>query len=182
MINAYELLSLPPALVLPEETLRDAWRVAGKITHPDAGGTEDGFAELRAAFALLSSPSKRLLHWLELRGTPGEVRGRVDADLMDLFSEIGAVSNRAEELIRKRDAAKSVLVRAMLEGETQLCREEVERAIAGVDVRMARETGVFPIYEAAAELEIEDASRTARNLAFLEKWRAGLRGIYARLV
>jgi curved DNA-binding protein CbpA len=180
--NAYHLLSLEPALVISEEELRDAWREAGKQAHPDAGGSEDGFAELRDAFARLSSPSRRLMHWLELRGTPGDVRGSIGSGLMDLFSEVGTVSNRAEEIIRRREAAKSSLGRAMLEGETQLCREAVELAIARVEAEIATEAEAFPFYQAAESPDVEAVSMTARNLAFLEKWRAGLRSCYARLV
>jgi hypothetical protein len=108
--NAYHLLSLEPALVISEEALRDAWREAGKQAHPDAGGSDAGFAEMRDAFARLSSPSRRLLHWLELRGTPGDVRGSIASGLMDLFSEVRAASKRAEKIIRKREAAKSFLL------------------------------------------------------------------------
>lgn len=182
MTNSYQLLSLEPALVISEDALRDAWREAGKRTHPDAGGTDDGFAELRDAFARLISPSRRLMHWLELRGTPGDIRGSIASGLMDLFSEVGAASNRAEEIIRKREAAQSSLVKAMLEGETQLSREAVELAIASVEAAIAEEMKAFSIYQAMQQPDIEVASRTARNLAFLEKWRAGLRGCYARLV
>lgn len=182
MTNAYQLLSLEPALVISEETLRDAWREAGKQAHPDAGGSEDGFSELRDAFARLASPSRRLTHWLELRGTPGDVRGSIGSGLMDLFSEVGAVSNRVEEIVRKREAAKSSLVQAMLEGETQLCREAVERTIASVESEIAKEMEAFSIYQGADSPDVEAASMTARNLAFMEKWRAGLRGCYARLV
>lgn len=180
--NAYQHLSLDPVLVISDDALREAWREAGKLAHPDAGGSDDGFAQLRDAFAQLSSPSRRLMLWLELRGTPGEVRGSIGSGLMELFSEVGAVSNRAEELIRKREAAKTLLGRAMLESETQLGREAVELAIARVEAEIANEMDAFPIYQAGRDLDVKAASTTARNLAFLEKWRAGLRGCYARLV
>lgn len=182
MTNAYHLLSLDPVLVISEEELRDAWRAAGKQAHPDAGGSEDGFAELRDAFARLSSPSRRLMHWLELRGTPGDVRGSIDSGLMDLFSEVGNAAKRAEEVIRKRESAKSSLAKALLENEAQLSREAVERTLAGVESEIGREMERFTIYQDAAALDVDAASRTARNLAFLEKWRATLRGSYARLV
>lgn len=182
MTNAYQLLGLDPALVISDETLRDAWREAGKRVHPDAGGGEGEFADLREAFAVVSSPSRRLLHWLQLRGTPGEIRGSIANSLMDLFSEVGTVTGKAEEIIRKRDAAKSMLVKAMLEHETQVAREEVESAISRVEAAISRECGAFERYEGADEPDIAAASMTARNLAFLEKWRAGLRGCFARLV
>lgn len=182
MTNAFQTLGLEPALVISDDAVRDAWREAGKQLHPDAGGGEGEFADLREAFAVVSSPSRRLRHWLELRGTPGDVRGTVDASLMDLFSEVGGITQQAEEIIRKRDEAKSALVRAMLEGETQVCREAVERAISKVEEMVVSECSQFPGYEAAECLDAGVASRTARNLAFLEKWRAGLRGCFSRLV
>jgi len=101
---------------------------------------------------------------------------------MDLFAEVGGVTQQAESVIRKRDEAKSALVRALLEGETQLCREAVERAIAKVEMWITRESEVFAALEISEEPDVDLASKAARNLAFLEKWRAGLRSCYSRLV
>jgi chemotaxis methyl-accepting protein methylase len=123
-----------------------------------------------------------LKHWLELRGTPAETRGTVDPPLMDLFSEVGEVTQRAETLIRRRDDTKSALALAMLERETHLCREAVEKAISVVETAIARECSGFPEIESAAAPDVAAASKTARNLAFLEKWRAGLRSVFSRLV
>jgi curved DNA-binding protein CbpA len=180
--NAFQILGIEPRLVLSDEDLRDLFREAGKRAHPDAGGGEGEFAALREAFAVLSSPSRRLRHWLELRGTPGDVRGSIDGSLMDVFSEVGAVTQQAESCIRKREEVKSVLVRAMLEGETQCCREAVEQAISKVESLITRECGFFPEWEKSETCDIEAVSKAARNLAFLEKWRTGLRSCYARLV
>lgn len=180
--DAFQILGIEPTLVLAEETVRDAFREAGKRAHPDAGGGEGEFAALREALAVVSSPSRRLRHWLELRGTPGEIRGSIDTSLMDLFAEVGAVTQQAEGVIRKREEAKSVLVRAMLEGETQQCREAVERAISRVESRIADECSGFAEMEKAPEPDVAAASQSARNLAFLEKWRAGLRACFSRLV
>ncbi len=180
--NAFEILGIEPRLVLSDESLRDLFREAGKQAHPDAGGGEGEFATLREAFAVVSSPSRRLRHWLELRGTPGEVRGSIENSLMEVFAEVGAVTQQAESCIRKREEAKSVLVRAMLEGETQMCREAVENSISRVESLITRECAVFSEWEISEQPDIVAASKAARNLAFLEKWRAGLRGSYARLV
>jgi curved DNA-binding protein CbpA len=180
--DAFQILGIQPALVLSDETLREAFREAGKLSHPDAGGGEGEFAALREAFAVVSSPSRRLRHWLELRGTPGEVRGTIEPSLMDLFTEVGAVTQQAESLVRKRDDAKSALVRAMLEGETQIRREAVERAISQVEARITDECVVFYAFEKSPVVDVEAAAKTARNLAFLEKWRAGLRACFSKLV
>lgn len=180
--DAFQILGIPPALVLSDDSLREAFREAGKRSHPDAGGGEGEFAALREAFAVVSSPSRRLRHWLELRGTPGDVRGTIEPSLMDLFTEVGAVTQQAESLVRKRDDAKSALVRAMLEGETQIRREAVERAISQVETRITDECAVFSEFEKSLVVDVDAAAKTARNLAFLEKWRAGLRACFSKLV
>jgi curved DNA-binding protein CbpA len=180
-MNAFETLGLAPRLVITDESVRDAFREAGKLAHPDAGGAMDSFARLREAFDIVVSPSRRLRHWLELRGITIESRGAVAPSVMDLFAEIGAVTQRAESLIRRRDETKSALGRAILEAETQSCREAVERAIAIVESAIGGETARFPDYERSVQDEIETAA-TVRNLAFLEKWRHTLRGLFSRLV
>jgi len=181
-MNAFETLGLAPRLAITDEAVRDAFREAGKLAHPDAGGAMDSFARLREAFDTVSSPSRRLRHWLELRGMTIEPRGAVAASVMDLFAQIGAVTQRAETLVRRRDEAKSALGRAILEAETQTCREEVERAIAIVESAIGCETSRFPDYERGLNDEIETAAAAVRNLAFLEKWRHTLRGLFSRLV
>jgi len=182
MMNAFETLGIEPRLVLSDEAVRDAFREAGKLAHPDAGGAEESFAKLREAYGIVSSPSRRLRHWLELRGITAEARGTVDAAIMDLFTHVGQTSQRAEALVRKRDQTISVLARALLERETQSCREEVERAIMMVEDAISRQCAWFPDYENAPTPDQAAASITARNLAFLEKWRATLRGVFSRLV
>lgn len=182
MSSAFETLGINPCLTIPEEVLRTAFREAGRSAHPDAGGGDDEFARLREAFEMLSSPSERLKHWLELRGFTVETRGVVDTVLMDLFGQIGEVTQAAGSLIRKRDETKSALGLAMLECETHVCREAVEKAIALVETAISRECDVFPEIENAVSPDLESATKTVRNLAFLEKWRASLRSVFSRLV
>ena len=182
MKNAFVILGIAPRLVIDEETLNSAFREAGKTAHPDAGGGEEPFAELGEAFEIACSPSRRLKHWLELRGTPAETRGAVNAHLMDLFAEVGATMQQAELLIRRRDETKSALGLAMLERATQVCREAVSSALARVEHAIHNECAGFPVLEEAAIPDVAVASITARNLVFLEKWRGGLRGVFARLV
>ena len=182
MRNAYEILGVTPCLVIDAETLGTAFREAGKTAHPDAGGGDDEFAGLRAAFEILTSPSKRLKHWLELRGAPAETRGVVDPRLMDLFSVVGEATQLAEGLIRKRDETKSALGLALLERETHVAREAVENAVVLVEAAIDRECTVFSAIEKSPTVDVEAASETARNLAFLEKWRVGLRAVFSRLV
>ncbi len=182
MANAFDRLGMQPCLVLSEETLREAFRAAGKQAHPDGGGADGEFTALNEAFSTLVSPARRLRHWLEMRGLTVETRGTIDTALMDLFSKVGTITQRAEILIRRREEAKSALARAMLEAETQICREELEAAIATVETWITRECGVFPELEKSENPDLDGASKIARNLVFLEKWRVSLRSCFSRLV
>lgn len=182
MTDAFDLLGMPPRLVVSEDELRAAFREAGKTAHPDAGGGEDHFARLCQAMETLTSPSRRLRHWLELRGMQMDPRGVVDAALMDLFGKVGEVTQRAESLIRKREETKSALGLAMLERETHLCRESVEETIRVVDAAILAETSGFAGIETSETIDLDAVSKTVRNLTFLEKWKAGLRAVFSRLV
>ena len=180
-MDAFELLGLPRRLEISENELRAAFREAGKRVHPDAGGSEAEFAKLQEAFLTLASPSRRLKHWLALTGQAGDDRGAIAPGLMELFGKVGDVLQRADALVRKRDEAKSALARALLEGETHVCREAVESMIDDVETAIAGESSVFPQIE-TGETTPEQAGQIVRNLAFLEKWRANLRERFARLV
>ena len=101
---------------------------------------------------------------------------------MDLFSEVGAVTQQAEAVIRKREEARSPLVRALLESETQVSREAVEQTIFKVESWITQECSDFSNWEVAEVIEVDAISQVARNLAFLEKWRGSLRACFSRLV
>ncbi|WAC18060.1 J domain-containing protein [Luteolibacter sp. SL250] len=181
MTDAFETLSLPPRLDLGDEELRGAFREAGKRLHPDAGGGEGEFAALKEALAILSSPSRRLAHWLSLRGTAVEPRGMIAPGLMDLFGKIGPVSQMAETVIRKRETAQSALGKALLEPELQNCLQRVEEMIAEVDASLAAECAVFAPWM-ATNPDSATGSEKVRNLAFLEKWKTSLKSLYARML
>ena len=176
------MLGITPRLVISEEELRAAFREAGKTAHPDAGGGDEDFSRLCQAMDTLTSPSRRLRHWLELRGIEVDSRGVVDAALMDLFGTVGEATQRAESLIRKREETKSALGLAMLERETHLCREAVEEAIATVEAAILTECETFAGIEVSELLDLHAVSKSVRNLTFLEKWKAGLRSVFSRLV
>jgi len=182
MIDAFRALGLVPQLDLEDESLRQAFREASKDLHPDAGGGEAEFSELSEALAILSSPSRRLRYWLELQGLTVDPRGSIEPALMDLFTEVGAATQRAEAIIRQRDDAKSALGRAMLEQEIQTSRDAIEAANSKVEQWISRQCGNFAEFESGTLIDVNHASQVLRNLVFLEKWRASLRGCFSRLI
>lgn len=177
MTDAFEQLGLLRRLDLSEEELRSAFREAGKRVHPDAGGSDTEFSKLQEAFTLLSSPSRRLKHWLVLQGVAGDERGSISPELMDLFTQVGGIVQPADELIRQREAALSVLGKAMLEGRTQQTRESLERMQTVLDEAIAAKSSAFP----EVGVGTADGWQLTRDLAFLEKWQAQLRERYGKL-
>jgi hypothetical protein len=180
--DAYQLLGMEKRLEISTEVLREAFREAGKRHHPDAGGAEGDFTNLQRAHDTLASPSRRLSHWLELRGIEVDPRGTVDDSLMDLFARVGSTIQKCEALLRKREEAKSALGRALLEDETQRCREDLEDVIACVAERIESECAAFSRFEDADSIDEMEVARSVRNLAFLEKWQASLRAVFPRML
>lgn len=181
-MNPFERLGLKPRLVLDREELNRAFREAGKTAHPDAGGSEDGFADLQQALNQLLSPSGRLAAWLAVRGLEVEPRGAVDPALMDLFGRVGEASQRAEHLIRSRQTARSVLTKALLEDEAHQCREQVEQTIDAVEQDLNASCAAFESLEGPQAPPTESAMELLRKLRFLEKWQASLRALYGQLL
>lgn len=182
MTDAFAILGIERKLAVSDEELRAAFRQAGKTAHPDSGGAGGDFSALQEAYAILSNPARRLKHWLALQGVRDEGRGTISNGLVDLFGAVGPVLQRVDALIRQRGEARSALTRAMLEGETHICREQLEDMIGRVDRALASEIGTFPAIGAAHPVPVSEAAHIARNLAFLEKWRAQLRERFSRLI
>lgn len=176
-MDAFEELGLEPRLTLEEEVLEVAYAEAGKRAHPDAGGTREAFERVARAREILSSPVSRLRHWLECSERPGDLRGPVSPGMMDVFSELGGLLQRVDELLREREKAGSALAKAMLEGRAQEAREQVEAMQEKLEAMMDERVVDFP----AIERGERDGWELARELGFLEKWRREVRERFARL-
>ncbi len=176
-MDPFERLGLEKRLAISEEDLREAFRTAGKREHPDAGGSGGDFAAVQEAYARLSRPSRRLRAWMECRGITGEERGSISPRLLDLFAKVGAALQQAGETAKRREEAKSNLAKALLEPAVQAARESLEEALAGVAAAIGAEESRFPAIEDGED----DPALVSRNLAFLEKWQAELKGRFAAL-
>ncbi len=173
--DPFRRLGLEPRLDCAEEAIREAFRRAGREQHPDAGGA--GFEELEAAMRRLVSPAGRLQAWMAARGVAGDPRGAIEGRLMELFLELGPVLQRADDLRRQREAARSALGRALLEPRAQEMRDELEAWQERLDGEVAAHTAGF----AALERGEGDPARVLRDLRFLEKWQGELRARFAQL-
>jgi DnaJ-class molecular chaperone len=176
-MDPFTRLGLPRRLAISESELREAFRIAGKSDHPDAGGSGEQFTALQEAFALLSRPSKRLRVWLECEGLTGEERGAISPQLLDLFSAVGTALQQADDITRRRSAALSNLAKAMLEPAVQAAREKLEASLEEVALAIQVQETAFPLIESGQG----DPWLIARDLAFLEKWQAELKSRFSGL-
>ncbi|MEP4076755.1 DnaJ domain-containing protein [Haloferula sp.] len=177
MIDAYEEFGLKRSLDLGIEEVRAAFRDRGKEEHPDGGGDSERFSKLQEASEILSHPSRRLRHWLELEGVEGSLSGAISSNLVDVFAKIGPRLQEADGLIRERKGAESQLAKAMLEGRVQACREGLEGIQESITKEIDEKIGEFGRIE-RGEM---DGWGVARELAFLEKWQGQVRERFAEL-
>lgn len=164
--------------MVSDEEIREAFRQRAAVLHPDSGGDEKEFARLKEAQDVLMSPARRLREWISAKGMEVDSRGQIASGLMDLFQRVSETGAAAEALIKENALAGSALVKAMIEVRLMKQRERVkellEEVLSEVVVRVAQ----FP----AVEKGDMDPAVMMRDLVFLEKWRATLRGIYGRLM
>lgn len=164
--------------MVSDEEIREAFRVRAAVLHPDSGGDEQEFAKLQGARDVLLSPAKRLKEWMLVRGMEADARGQIDGELMDFFQTVSAVGAAAEALIRENAGAQSALAKAMIEVRLIRQREQVQKLQEQIGSAIQARTETFPRIETGQT----EPARIMRDLVFLEKWRATLKGVYGRLM
>lgn len=164
--------------MVSDEEIREAFRVRAAVLHPDSGGDEQEFAKLQGAQDVLLSPARRLKQWMSARGIEADARGQIEGGLMDLFQKVSEVGAASELLIRENAGAKSALVKAMVEVKLIKQRESVKSLLENVADEIQQRIDRFPEIEQGRL----DPAIMMRDLVFLEKWRATLKGVYGRLM
>jgi curved DNA-binding protein CbpA len=165
-------------LGVSDEEIREAFRVRAAVMHPDSGGDEQEFAKLQGARDVLLSPARRLKEWMAARGMEADARGQIEGGLMYLFQKVSEVGAAAELLIRDNAGAKSALVKAMVEVKLIKQREQVKELLENITEEIQLRIERFQEVEEGRM----DSATMMRDLIFLEKWRATLKGIYGRLM
>jgi ribosomal protein L17 len=177
-LSAFDILGLRVSLLVSDEEIREAFRVKAAVIHPDSGGDVQEFAKLQGAQDMLLSPARRLKEWMTARGMEVDARGQIEGGLMDLFQRVSEVGAASELLIRENAGAKSALVKAMAEVKLMKQRELVKELLEKIAAEIQQRIDGFKRVE---EGQIDPATMM-RDLIFLEKWRATLKGIYGRLM
>jgi curved DNA-binding protein CbpA len=177
-VSAFDILGLRVGLVVSDEEIREAFRVRAAVMHPDSGGDEQEFAKLQGARDVLLSPARRLKEWMSARGMEADARGQIEGGLMDLFQKVSEVGAASELLIRENAGAISALVKAIAEVKLIKQREQVKELLENIAEEIQLRIERFQEVEEGRM----DSGTMMRDLIFLEKWRATLKGIYGRLM
>lgn len=176
-MDAFAELGLPRSPLIDEAALERRFDALSRQHHPDAGGDPVAFARLAEARRLLATPAPRLRHLLELDfpGTP--LAGGLPASLVDHFASLGPTLQAAQEFIRKKETATSVLARALLASEEMRHHERLEAAAAPLADSLAAVLDATRSWDGHAE----SLAAWARQAAFLERWQAEVRETLVRL-
>jgi len=177
----FEALGLERQLDLEAEELRMRYDERCREVHPDAGGAAEEFDAVREAYACLSSPPRRLRHWLELAGVEVVEGGSLPVPVVDRFGEIGVLLREAEELAKRYHSAQSALGRSVVEAEGIALQARLAEVRGGVEGAIEELVALFASYDESGPLAMgEEAVETARALVFLEKWEGQLRAAWAQ--
>ncbi len=175
-MNPFLTFTLKPLLTIDEDKLKQLYQNLAAQNHPDKGGDKTTFDTINKDYQILLSPAKRLKAYMEACDIAHDFRGAVSNDLMDLFMQVSALVQQADAFIRKKSAATSVLAKALLEGESMELQDQLSTLIQSIE---HNEDTIIQSFQ-----QVVDQStlpQTARNLAFLEKWRAQLQQRYGAL-
>lgn len=193
MTDAFALLSEPRRPWPDTDALKARFRQLSAEVHPDRVHTASAadkeaanhrYADLNAAFNLLREPRERLLHLLELEaGTkPGDIQ-RIPPGTMDLFVEVGQMCRDTDELLKRKQAAESPMVklRLMQEGVEWLDRLQAlqGRVNARRDELVAELTQMNAVWDSApaigspgrpGALPLERLEQIYRAMSYVARW------------
>lgn len=175
IVDFYKKLSQKRCLSLDSEELRSKFQELSKKQHPDAGGHEEGFAQLNQAHQILSNPASRIGHLYELIFEDSlKSDGSLSPEVMDLFGEIGKIISSADLFIKKKSQTLSSIGEAMLSKE--LARVQSDLFEASGKVRSAKSKIIESFAEIDRLLDAEMGSAklkmeiSFRDISFLLKW------------
>jgi hypothetical protein len=181
-MNPFDRLGLPPQLALNEDELARAVSDQSARNHPDSGGCESAFQEIRKAGDHLKVPALRIKAALAVLNWNEGERGRVPDEIMDLFSPVAAVLAEVEDFLVARRKAVSGLGKAVLDAGLPALKTRLEDQIQSVSTLEDRLISRFPEFDAIGwENCLAEMSEVARGLAFLRKWLGRLREANGKL-
>ena len=164
-------------LVTPEE-IESAWLTLCKEKHPDAkkrGDLSRESAEINEAREVLSQPSRKLEHWLNLQGkkSASSKYSAVSDSLMDLFSRIGKCLGDADAVLVDLEKSTTALGRSLHTERALDAQLNLQAQLREITEFIQAAASRFPQFEKEAqENQFDNAATTLGELKFLQKWEA----------
>ena len=167
--DCFALLDLPRSAHLDEADLRERYHALVRERIDAATGGGDAGQALHRAHEILADPVLRLRHLLRLVAPDRKGGGAaLSADLMRLFSDVGTVLQRADQLLGRLGQTSSALGRALLAGE----EADVQLGLQGILGQLTEAWDAE--VEGLTHLGIEDPSAIEAalgRLRVLQKWK-----------
>ena len=180
-IDHFAALGLERQLDLSHETLRAHYDGRCQESHPDVGGTAQGFDAVAEAYKTLSSPSRRLRHWLELSGNKVVEDGSLPPAVEERFGPVNALLLKASEVAERHRGARSTLVRSLAEAEGISLQGQIVEARGELDNVITEMVSTFRRFDESDPHEVRaEAMELVRSLSFLERWETQLRAAWAQ--
>ncbi len=180
-MNYFKILQQPEQLALDLDTLKEKYQQLAGANHPDKGGDETVFRDIGVAYDSLKSLHLRIKHLLELNGHTVESRGTVSDSVMNFFMPIGDLVQSVDTHHKAFEQAKSALAKAMLAPKTMELQDQLEKQIDALDAEEQTIASSITSQTQAIDEIAEPLQIAARDLTFLNRWKAQLREKYGGL-
>jgi len=181
--DAFAVLGLEWRPWLDPAALQSRYHDLAAVRHPDkCGGDPLPLARLNEARAILSSPPLRLRHLLALDGSLGTVAEKFHPDF-ELFSHVGTLIKKAEQLSGKMALPSPALTAAVLGPEASALQKEISAALDRINLQLdALEKNIRSLDENWPDVKPQAISLIAEEFSFLKKWRESLRSARTCLI
>ena len=178
MIDYFAILAQPRRPWLDEKALRETFHERARVSHPDtAGQTSKEFASLSEAFRVLSDPKLRLQHLLQLESSAASP-DILPKDLEDLFPDMTAVMQKAEDLLKRMRATTNALSRSLFKPELMGIQNEIAQSLATLLERyeqtMAKLRTLDQTWTAVPSPDFSGLSQLYLKISYLSRWMTQL--------
>ena len=181
-MNPFAVVGVEPCLALNESVVAGRVRELLKETHPDHGGGEETFTEVRKAGDILKSPLLRLKSALGLVGIDEVPRGEIANEIMNFFGPVADALAEVDCFVSERAKALSALGKAMIDAKIPSLKKKLEvlvAELADLEIELVAKFADFD--ELGWEMAVEEMLATARSLAFLGNWQGQLRAANGKI-
>ncbi len=183
-MDHFATLELPRSVWIDPEALKERFLQLSSKVHPDKAPDGDerkraeaAFKELNESFGILRNTRTRILHLLELEGTPRPKHVQnVPAAALEFFGLVAEITRRADEILKQKIAAVSPMMKVQafekgleLTDEIQQLQNRIVQKIAALESELKN-----PDLEKLSSENIRALQNISAAIGFLDRWRGQL--------